>query len=433
MRVLVTGASGFIAAQIVTDLLAKGHEVICCARNTAYTQTLFPQCKVLPCDFIRDTRPEIWLPRLENIDVVVNCVGVFHHPRSSIVMAIHYHTPKALFEAAMQAGVQKIIQISALGVDKSAVLYAQSKKAADDYLLSLPIPSVILRPSVVYGHGSYGGSSLFRGLAGFPFLMPLPGEGKQVFQPICLNDLSKAVLALVEKPRRESLVLSAVSSRKVSLKDILIKMRAWLGFAKVKTISVPLFFIRIASLAGDLIPYSALNTVAYKMMSQDSITSDEESKRFEEEIGFTPKNYPEGLRTEPSTVQDHWHARLFFLKQPLRLSIAFVFVWTAICSLFFYPEYASRALLAEAGITSSFWQSVLFYGACYWDGFLGLAMLFNWRFAKVAWAQIATIVFYTLFISWKLPGQWLEPFAPLAKNLPLLMAILVSLALESDR
>lgn len=73
MNVLVTGASGFIASQIVTDLLIAGHAITCCVRDVAYTQRLFPTATVIPCNFINDTSVEHWLARLNNIDVVINC------------------------------------------------------------------------------------------------------------------------------------------------------------------------------------------------------------------------------------------------------------------------------------------------------------------------------------------------------------------------
>src|SRR3990167_2873495 len=163
MNILVTGASGFIASQVVTDLITAGHSVTCCVRNTSYTKNLFPTAKILSCDFINDTTSDHWINRLNNIDVVINCVGILYHPNKKIIWAIHYDTPRALFDACVKVGIKKIIQISALGVDKSDVDYAKSKKAADDYLQTLPISSIILRPSLVYGRGSYGGTSLFRG------------------------------------------------------------------------------------------------------------------------------------------------------------------------------------------------------------------------------------------------------------------------------
>ena len=48
----------------------------------------------------------------KNIDVVINCVGILYHSDENKMWAIHYHTPRALFDACILAGVKKIIQIS---------------------------------------------------------------------------------------------------------------------------------------------------------------------------------------------------------------------------------------------------------------------------------------------------------------------------------
>lgn len=432
MNILVTGATGFIASQIITDLLAAGHQVTCCARNTDYAKNLFPHSSIIACDFIRDTTSDLWVSRLQGIDVVINCVGILYHPNKKIIWAVHYETPRALFDACIKTGVKKIIQISALGVDQSDVDYAKSKKAADDYLLTLPIASIILRPSLVYGRGSYGGTSLFRGLAGLPWILPVPGKGSQEFQPIHLDDLAKAVVKLTATPINTSIILSAVGSKRITLTAVLTKLRAWLGFAKAKLVFVPLAFIRLGCLLGDMMPYSAMNTTSYKMLIQNNITSDNEAKKFHDQIGFIPRDFSTGVYSQPSTVQDHWHARLFFLKPLLQFSIAFIWIFSGICSAFLFPKTASYEWLAQIGV-NDFWQPLFLYGASALDMLIGVAMLCSYQLKKLCVLQIFIILFYTVIISWKLPHLWIEPFAPIAKNIPLIVAILIFLAVESDR
>ncbi len=432
MNILVTGASGFIAAQIVSSLITAGHHVTCCVRNTHYAQRIFPNSTILSCDFINDTSPDYWIPRLKHIDIVINCVGILYHPNKKVIWAVHNDTPKALFDACVQVGIKKIIHISALAVDKTTVEYAKSKKAADDYLLTLPIKSVILRPSFVYGRGSYGGSSLFRGLAGLPWFIPVPGNGQQEFQPIHSEDLAKAVLRLIEIPLSESIILNAVGPNRVPLKEVLTTLRSWLGFSKAKLLFIPFAIIRYTSRIGDLIPYSSMNSSSIKMLAQNNISTDEDTREFHQKIGFVPRDFYTGVFSQPSTVQDHWHARLFFLKPALQFSIAFLWIFTALCSAFFYPKANSYHLLGQVGIPEQ-WQSIFLYGASLIDGLLGISMLFWFQLKKVCVLQISFIIFYTLIISFILPHLWLEPFAPIVKNIPLIVATLVFLAMESDR
>ena len=432
MNVFVTGATGFIASQIVTDLLTLGHSVTCCVRNTSHAKNIFPTATLLACDFINDTSSDCWVTRIENSDVVINCVGIMYHPNNQVIWTIHYYTPKALFDACVRVGVKKIVHISALGVELSTLAYATSKKAADEYLQNIPIPSIILRPSLVYGRGSYGGTSLFRGLAGLPCITPVPGTGTQEFQPIHLEDLSKAIIKLIDLPLNHCMLLHAVSMKRVTLNEILTKIRAWLGFSKSKLLCVPLGLIRLGAFLGDLIPYSTLNTSSYKMLIQHNTTSLEETKKFHDKIGFIPQDFPKGVYRHPSSVQDRWHARLYFLKPLLKISIAFIWLFTAACSLFFYPRVASFELLAQIGVNAS-WQPILFYGASFIDTGLGIAMFCSIKSRKIAWIQILMILVYSALLTWKLPHLWFEPFAPLAKNIPILAALLVYLALESER
>lgn len=432
MNILVTGGSGFIASHIVTALIAAGHSVTCCVRNIPYAQSLLPQAKIVSCNFLKDTTAETWVPRLKGIDVVINCVGILYHPNKNVIWKTHYETPKALFDAAVEAGVKRIIQISALGSDKVNVDYAASKKKADDHLLTLPIASIILRPSLIYGKGTYGGTSLFRGLAGLPWVIPVPGKGDQTFQPIHLNDLSKALLRLLEIPIEKNMVLHAVGPEPVPLKTILTTIRAWLGFSKAMLIFMPMMLIRIGSWFGNLIPDSSLNRSSYKMMQIHNVTTPEETQKFHAYIGFIPQDFKTGLYSQPSTVQDHWHAKLYCLKPILQYSLAFIWLFSALVGLCLYPKTASYHMLSQAGI-APLWQPFFLYGSCLLDGVLGLAMLCHFQLKKVCTLQIIAILGYTLYLSFTLPYLWLELFAPIAKNIPLLAATLVFLALESDR
>ncbi|MFA5590620.1 MAG: NAD-dependent epimerase/dehydratase family protein, partial [Lysobacteraceae bacterium] len=63
MKILITGAYGFIGAHIVSALLRAGHEPVAAVRATR-VDTALPGVASIACDFARDTDPAVWRPRL---------------------------------------------------------------------------------------------------------------------------------------------------------------------------------------------------------------------------------------------------------------------------------------------------------------------------------------------------------------------------------
>lgn len=428
MRILITGANGFIAREIIARLATSGHDIIACVHHTLLEN--IPHTRLFKANFNKAITPEYWLPHLTDIDAVINCVGVFQTTKEKTMWNIHFEAPKALFDACAKQGIKKVIQISALGVDKVDVPYATSKLALEEYLQTLDINYTIIRPGFVYGKGSYGGSSLFRGLAGLPFVIPLPGRAEQLQQPIHVDDLTFIIEQALTLSGKQ--ILFAVGKEKLSVKNLLIKLRAWLGFKKAKTLSVPDSFIQLGSKIGNFIPNSPISETGIKMMSVDNVASATEEKNLEDTIHFKPRGFTEGLNGMVSSVQDRWHARLYFLRPLLRLSIAFIWLFSGIICLLPISLPISFDMLSEAKIPLAY-QTFLLYLFSTIDILLGLATLFNYRLLLIGSLQCFFILFYTLLITFLLPVYWLHPFAPIAKNIPLLVAILIMMALESER
>src|SRR5690606_33205822 len=111
--------------------------------------------------------------------------------------------------------------------------YAITKLAGEDALRAFDLDWVILRPSVIYGEGSHGGTSMLRGLAAFPGVIPLPGAGDQMFQPLHIDDLCRSVAVALTDPRLVRTTISPVGPEPLTLREILRQWRSWLGFAPV--------------------------------------------------------------------------------------------------------------------------------------------------------------------------------------------------------
>jgi uncharacterized protein YbjT (DUF2867 family) len=125
---------------------------------------------------------------LPGIDAVINCAGILQDAPGTSVVGVHLRGPAALFRACQDAGVRRVVHLSAVGVDREApTAFSRSKRAGDEALMALELDWVILRPSVVVGRSVYGGSALMRGLAALPLLPVMPQTAP--LQPVWLDDL----------------------------------------------------------------------------------------------------------------------------------------------------------------------------------------------------------------------------------------------------
>lgn len=432
MRVLVTGATGFIGRHVAGRLIAGGHDVVCCVRDETRAARMFPGRRTVACDFNRDTRRDAWSPRLADVDAVVNCAGILQARRGQSIDAIHRAAPTALFEACRESGVRRVIQISALGADEDAgTAFAETKRAADAHLERLDLDWTVLKPSLVYScAGSYGGTSLFRAMAAMPLAIPVAGDGTQAFQPIQMDDLAEGVLRLLEMSAPPRKVIAAGGPEALGLAEILVALRRWLGLGPAPILRLPSALVGlIARLSERLGASGPVNTTALRMLAHGN-TADPGD--FIAATGLEPRRFAAVLGAEPAHVQDRWHARLYFLRPLLRLVIALFWIAGGLVAL--APGALDRAapLLRAAGVPDGQFALALAAGALI-DIALGGLLLIRWRVVLVGALQLLVATVYLAWLTIADPGLWLHPLGALAKTLPLMVATLVMMAIEEER
>jgi len=428
MNILLTGANGFIGRYLLAGLLSAGHRVIPAVRRPAETDRLLPSPLSIAVDFNTDTSPDDWAPRLANIDAVINCSGILQGRPGQSIEAIHAAAPKALFAACEKAGVKRVIQISAISAEAGAdTAYATTKIEADRYLMTTDLDWIVVRPSLVYAEGAYGGTALFRAFAALPFIIPVVGKGEQLFQPIHVDDVTETILKLLNDSSIRHMVIDPVGPEQLSMRQVLIDLRRWLGFPAARVIEVPLPLIKLVSRIGDFIG-GTINTTALRQLTFGN-TGD--VGRFIKSVGIEPRRWYTALLAHPAQTADRWHARLYFLRPLLRWSLAGMWLISGIIGFAQLPQVA-EAPLAALGITGHA-AKISIWSSCLLDMAIGILLFARWRPNVIGVIQLMVVIAYTVGLSIAQPALWMDPFGPLLKNLPIMATILALAAVEQDR
>ncbi len=285
MKILLTGASGFIGSHVLQALLEpaqEAHQIIACTHHQKSNKTN-KNIKFITLDFMDMQSIEACMLQLqlETIDVLINCVGIIAENRHQKFEQLHFQAPARLFKACERAGVKRIIQISALGANEAAITpYHTSKRAADNVLRQTRLDWFILCPSLVYGVGGKS-MALFQRLSNLP-LIPLIGNGKQMIQPVHISDVIATVMRCLETDVKTRQIINVVGDRPINYRDWLIALRSHAGksIRKPRFIKLPFPLMLKLSLLGKLTHHPFFNPENLRMLQQNNMADSSKLRAF---------------------------------------------------------------------------------------------------------------------------------------------------------
>jgi uncharacterized protein YbjT (DUF2867 family) len=425
MRILITGATGFIGSALAARLEAEGHEVVSVSRSRTGGHA-----QHFSIDMAR-APPADWTAALERVEAVVNCAGVFQSGGGDSAEGVHVRGAKALFTACEQAGVRRVIHISAAGIDRETpTAFSRTKREGEQTLMARDLDWVVLRPGVVIGRAAYGGSALIRGLSVLPVLPVLPGTGP--VQLVHLDDLIDTVIFFLKPAAPTRQAIDVVTAKRWRFDEIVRAFRRWMRWAPAKSVNVPGWLSHVLYFGGDVaraLGWRAPVTSTARREMVRGATGD--PAPWHEVTGLAPRDVERTLLREPASVQERWFARMYLLK-PLVFGVFGAF-WIATGLISLGPGYEyGMALLREGGLFETFGTMTLVAGALA-DILIGIAILYRPLSRYGLWAALIISLVYVVVGTALVPRLWADPLGPMLKIWPVLVLNIVALAIREDR
>jgi len=236
-KILVTGASGFIASHILKAL--PQDSLILLSRDEGI-RAKYPKATFL--QFSEENLKELVIS--SKPDVIVNTIGILTEKGKDTYEKVHFEFTKKLVEAGKEVGVRKFVQISALGVrPDSKSRYHRSKWMAEEFIRNSGIPYVILRPSIVLGEGQ----KLYEDLKFFSRFTPVIPAPRMKVQPVKVEKVVETVKEAIYTDLTGTFELCG--EKVMSMKELFELVLRELGI-KRKVIELPKILFLPAALLG---------------------------------------------------------------------------------------------------------------------------------------------------------------------------------------
>jgi NADH dehydrogenase len=261
MKGLVTvfGGSGFVGAQIVRSLAKHGFRVRVAVRQPGRGYRLpmlgdVGQIEVVQAN-IRN-QPSV-ARALDGAEACVNAVAVLYESGRQTFDALHIEGARTVAREAATRGIDRFVQISAIGADQAAASrFARSKAAGEAAVREEIASAVILRPSVVFGPDDHF-FNRFAAMAAISPVLPLIGGGHTLLQPVFVADVAEAVSQAIRDPSARARVYELGGPEIYSFKMLMSLLLEQIGRRRLLT-PIPFPVAKMLGLAGDLMAAASL-------------------------------------------------------------------------------------------------------------------------------------------------------------------------------
>ncbi len=242
MRVLVTGATGYIGGRLVPRLLQRGHAVGCFARDAERLAGRFPNAEIFEGDLFDEEALSAALRDVEAAYYLIHFMG----SRGRDFADLDRRGAEAFGRAARQRGVRRIVYLGGLGADDDRLSkHLRSRHEVGETLRRSGVPVTEFRAAMIVGSGS-ASFEMMRYLTERLPAMIAPKWVDTPCQPVYVRDVLAYLEAELERAGDGPAIFEIGGADVLSYKTMMLRYAAIRGLRR-RLIVVPFFTPRLSS------------------------------------------------------------------------------------------------------------------------------------------------------------------------------------------
>jgi uncharacterized protein YbjT (DUF2867 family) len=252
MKVLVTGATGFVGPRVANAIVDAGHEVRVLERKPGSWRKAGIRCQEAVQGDMTD--PDSLRRAVRGAEVVVHLVAIRQGRPEQFQRVMIEGTRNLL--AACDAGIRRFVLMSALGTDertKDLVPYFNAKWQEEHDVKDSGLEHVIFRPSFIFGRNG-GILPTFMKLARLAPFTGIVGSGEQRIQPLWIDDISASFAKAVDLPEAANRTFELGGPDVVTWNELWQRIRAVQGVRRRPTVHLPTSLMRIPATLTERLP-----------------------------------------------------------------------------------------------------------------------------------------------------------------------------------
>jgi nucleoside-diphosphate-sugar epimerase len=283
MKVHLLGGSGFLGGRVVERLLSRGDTVTSTARSDAAAEKIRARgADPINGDLLVD----------EDIDRTIAASGADTLITS---VSLGFGFGPRIVAAAEAAGIRRAIFVSTTSIYTSLDSWAKPiRQRAEEAITASSLDWTIVRPTMIYGAPEDGNMVRLLRLVRRTPVVPLPGGGKGLQQPVHVDDVAAAIVGALDAPASIWRSYDLAGPDALTFRQVVVDAGGAVG-RKVFTVGVPLAPVIAVARLAERFGRAPLRSEQLERLEEDKAFDISAARA---DLGFAPRSLADGLRAE---------------------------------------------------------------------------------------------------------------------------------------